>query len=242
MKKKLYTPKPKTQNDICVNCGFKITRHSVFHSVMSGGFDNPDDGAWTAVSFVPSRKADLISDVAVPAAQALISSSVTAIPAICVAYYARWEWYGPAAVATVTVVVQWFSALKRSEQERGSTEEFSYYPSSADDEEKGSSARPAAIRLDVISKPDKTTAVMKMVDLPDGVTEEKFRELCADILSGKSLARANWIGPGKTFGRDQFDALMICMETAGLIIPVPGKARRVTEAGRSAMAKMIEGG
>lgn len=239
MKKKLYTPNLKTQNDTCVNCGFKITRHSVFHSVMSGDFNNPGDGAWTAVSFVPARKADLVSDVAVPAAQALISSLVAAIPAICVAYYARWEWYAPAAVATATVVAQWFSALKRSEQERGSTEEFSYYPSSADDGKKGLADKLNTIRLEVISKPDKSTAVMKLIDLPEGITGSEFKEFCNDILVGRSLARANWIGPGKKFGRDQFDGLMSTMEDAGLVIPVPGKARRVTEAGREAIKKMV---
>ncbi len=239
MRKKLYpTNNKKTKND-CPNCGWKIERSHTFESVLAGNFSNERNGSYDAYRTTPTRAATLQADVLVPLAQSLVGATLATIPAIVVAQIARWEWYSPLAVGSVTILVQWFSIVKKLEGERSVTEQFSYQPDPENCQAQPLSNKPDGIQLEVISKDDDFKASMKIITLPRSVTAEQFVSFCRDILVGKSLARRNWEGSGKPFSRDSYDDLVAAMQTAGLVMTVQGKGKQLTKGGKRAIARMV---
>jgi hypothetical protein len=243
MRKKLYPRKTKKQNSDCPNCGFEIRAKYSFESVLAGGFSNPDNGAYDAIRKTPVRQASLEADVLVPAAQSLVGAVVTTLPAIIVAQLARWEWYSPLAIGACTILVQWFSIVKKLESERSIVEEFSYTPSEEIERPLAQGNPQEPVRLEVVSKDDNYGVAFKIVDLPQSVSGREFVGLCQGVLAGRSLARKNWVGEGKQFSRDQYDDLISAMMTAGLINAIPGKGKKLTLGGKHAIRRMIrEGG
>ncbi len=239
MIEKVYPTNRKKTKSECPNCGCEISYHSTFESVLSGKFDNPGGGAWSVNSFSPIRKADLTSDVAVPAVQALISSALSLPASSLVLVYLEYEWYFSFPLGALVMGAYWIKGVRRLELERGESREFSYEPVDAQDAAGSHGGKVDQVSLEVISKDDDFRAAMKIVDLPAGMSVSEFMEFCRDILAGKSLARKEWAGGGKQFSRDQYDDLMAAMSASGLVIQVAGRGRALTSGGRRAIARMM---
>lgn len=239
MTNKVYPTKRKKQNSECPNCGCQISYHSTFENALSGKFDNPDGGAWSVTSFLPTRKADLISDVAVPGAQALITAVLSLPLSAAAAILFEHEWYYSFSIAALVMGASWIKGIRRLELERGESKEFSYEPADSPEDIEPRSRKEKKISLEIISKDDDFKASMKIIDLPDGVSASEFVQFCRDILSGRTFARKDWVGSGMQFSRDQYDGLMSAMLDAGLIIQVAGKGKVLTPGGKRAIAMMI---
>lgn len=236
------TPKQKQQKRECPNCGWQFATNFDFEQMVAGLGPGDLNGNFTAYRSTPAHRATIEADLLVPAGQTLISALVTALPTAAIGMWFRWEWYAPLAVASITVLVQWFRYLNHQERALAILEEFSYSPGADQAQQKPSSPKPSPIRLDIFSRDDDFKAAIKIVDLPSDVSGEEFKTLCQDVLAGKSLARKNWAGPGKEFSRDQYDNLMTAMLDAGLIATVPGAGKKLTNGGRHAIRRMIRGG
>jgi len=239
MHKKLYPTNKKKQNNKCPNCGLEFHRHSTFESVLAGQFDNPGDGAWSVNSFTPTRKADFVSDVCVPAAQAFISALLVVPPISSVLRSFGYDWYLSFPLSALVLGAYWFRGVRQLEKERGVSQEFNYDPSPSETPAGLAPAKKENVQLEMISKDDDFKASMKIIDLPSGMTGAEFVQFARDILAGKPLARTDWVGDGKQFSRDIYDGLMSAMMAAGLIIPVAGKGKKLTPGGRRAISRMI---
>ena len=238
MENKLYPTKKKKTSSKCPNCGFQISIHSTFESALSGKFDNPNEGAWSANSFSPLRKADLLSDVCVPGAQAGITALLLFPVAWGAVVFIGFDWMWAFSVSAVVLAGTWIRGINRLEMERGESREFSYEPVDGLGQVEMQAGQPRPISLEVLSKDDDFKASMKIVDLPSGVTATKFVEFSRSILAGKSLARRDWVGQGKEFSRDQYDGLMSAMAACGLVISVAGKGKMLTVGGKRALSRM----
>lgn len=239
MRKKLYPKKQNHTSRVCRSCGLDVYKSSTFEAVIDAARSDGFQGGFTAYRTTPVRSLELVADVAVPAAQALITSVVTTIPAIAVAMIFRWEYYTPAAVGAVSIMVSWFKALSDAKEGASVVEQYTWEDDRVGESEIAGRPEEAPIRLEVVSRDDDYKASMRIVDLPADVDGAQFVSFCKDILSGKSLARASWVGSGKEFSRDTYDGLMLSMEQAGLIMSIPGKGRKITNGGRRAMEQMM---
>jgi hypothetical protein len=140
-------------------------------------------------------------------------------------------------------MVQWFSIIKKLENERSLIEEFSYNPNEEIERPLHQGNPQEPIKLEVVSKENNYGAALKIVDLPASVTGHEFVEFCQGILGGRSIARENWAGEGKLFSRDRYDGLISAMLTAGIISKIPGRGKKLTLGGKHAIRRMIrEGG
>lgn len=239
MSENFNTNTPNLQKNSCSNCGWEIRAGSTFEQVLSGNFDNPLGGDWTATRITPMRAGQLEADVLVPALQSLIWSVATALPACCVAMAFRWRWEAPAVVAATSVLVSWIASMKRVSLAASKVEEFSYI---ARDELTGtkSDVHPdQTIRLEVFDRGDGKTAALKIVDLPAGVEPLQFREFCQDVLAGKSMARENWAGSGKVFSRGKYDQLIKALRESGIVRSTKGVGTHLTVGGKHAIRRMI---
>lgn len=239
MQKKLYPHKPKKSNNSCPSCGFHISYGHTFEQVLSGKFQNDQNGGYTAYRSTPQRTSTMESDVLVPLAQSAVWSILAALPTIPIAFWLRYEWYFPVVIASASLLASWVSAMRKSESSLSLVEEFSYTPNDTDALPVCSSRARKNIQLEIKDKSENYGASLKIVDLPESISDVVFHEFCGDILAGKSLARKDWVGDGKTFSRDQYDELIVAMAGSGLICSVPGKGKKLTAGGKGAIRAMI---
>lgn len=239
MQEKLYPQIPKKSNGNCPTCGFHISHSSAFDNVLAGQFDNVREGSYVATRVTPVRASTFQSDVAVPAAQSLIWSIVVALPAIPVSYALRYEWYFPLVVSSISMLVSWISAMRRSDKSQSKIEEFAYHTGERQTGKMLSKSSGAGIRLEVTDRSSGSGVAVKIAHLPAGVSTEHFAELCRQVLAGASLARSNWAGSGKLFSRDVYDELMREMISAGLILSIQGKGKTLTTGGKHAIERML---
>lgn len=232
----------KQQNNKCPHCGWQFASNFNFEQMIAGLAPGDVNGDFTAYRSTPTRTATIEADLLVPAGQALISALVTALPTAAIGMWFRWQWYAPLAVASITILVQWFRYLNHQERGQAMLEEFSYSPGPPKPSPNARQGNPTPIRLDIYSRDDDHRAAIKIVDLPSNVSGEDFKVLCQDVLAGKSLARSNWAGSGKLLSRDEYDGLMSAMTDAGLIVTWPGAGKRLTNGGRHAIRRMIREG
>ena len=123
---KLYPKKRKTSNSKCPQCGCEINIHSSFESALSGQFDNPNEGSWSYTSFSPVRKADLLTDVCVPGAQAIITSLLLFPLACGSVVFFGYDWNYAFPISAIVMMGAWIKGVNRLEMERGENRQFSY--------------------------------------------------------------------------------------------------------------------
>lgn len=63
------------------------------------------------------------------------------------------------------------------------------------------------------------------------VDVERFNDYARAAVRGDSLAIAQWVGSGKPFSRNEYDALLALLRRADCVVNVPGKGNRLTSAG-----------
>lgn len=240
MHEKSYHKKQKSQNNNCPQCGFHISYSHSFESILAGNFDNERDGSYTATRVTPLRAGTIEADVLVPAAQSLIWSVVVSLPAIPVAFWMRYEWYFPVAVGSVSMLVSWVSAMKRSDNSQAKVEEFQYTSNGELSEKHLDGPPPPGISLTVIDKTQKNNNSWKIVDLPKTVTQEKADEFLTGIALGKSVSRSEWTPERKHFTRDQYDEICASLLAGNIIIDIPGKGKRLTEVGKAALVGYVD--
>lgn len=242
MQKKLYNiPQGKTKSD-CPNCGFHITRSHTFESVLSGEFSNPKNGSFSATRITPIRAASMEADVFVPAAQSLAWAVATALPSIAVSMWLRWEWSAPLFIGATTILVAWITAMTRSNSGLVKTEEFTYDASGEMDQGPGARAAGDGIKMELIHTTSGIRSRMQLMELSKSISEKAFGEFLKDILSGRSLARRNWVGDGKPFGRDAFDDMISKLIDGGIVLSAGNAGKTLTNAGRHMIAGLVRDG
>lgn len=239
MTTKLYPTNRKKQNNDCPSCGFHISYSSTFESVLAGDFSNDRDGSYTATRITPVRSSTVEADVIVPIAQSAIWSLVAILPSIPVMFWLRYEWYFPFAIGSLSLLASWASSMKRSEAMQSKVEEFSYSPDGQDATDKLERKNKQGIEMTIANRTESNSASWKIIELPSGITQEKFDEFCKGIVLGKSMARKEWTPIKRHFSRDQYDDVIEAMETANLVIKRQGEGAYVSPNGKRAIAAYV---
>ncbi len=230
----------KQQKNNCPHCGWETTRGFSFEQILAGTLPENVRGDFTAFRSTPTRNATTEASLLVPIGQTLATAIAVALPSFVLASWLKWEWEVPFVVGTVTILVQWIRCLNSHERTLAVIEEFSYSPALDGVGEKSTSLDLEAIRMEVTSEKSDHLLQMKIVELPAGVSSLDFANFCEDILSGKSLARREWVGNGKQFSRDTYDDLIDAMLVAGLVRSIPGKGKGLTLGGRRAITRLLQ--
>lgn len=77
---------------------------------------------------------------------------------------------------------------------------------------------PRPVALEVTHRNEAGTfGQMFRFDLPSGVTEDDFKEFARGVTTGRGLAESGWIGSGKPFSRQSYNALLAALEQAGIV-------------------------
>lgn len=235
-----YTSPPaKKQKDKCPQCGWQISRGFNFEQILAGSLPENVNGDFNAFRSTPARTATIEADLLVPIGQVMVTAIVTALPSFALVSWLEWDWKITFVTGSVAILITWIRSLNLHEKTLSVIEEFSYSSSGGSDGPRLRSQDRDAVKLEVVSSKRRSGMQMKIVDLPRGISRHQFAEFCQDILSGKSLARRDWVGSGKQFSRDEYDDLVIAMLEAGLIARVPGKGKSLTVGGRHALQCMI---
>lgn len=240
MQKKLYHPKHKKSNSGCSQCGFHISYHHTFESVLAGEFENDLNGAYTAFRSTPSRASTIESDVLVPLAQSLVWSVVSILPAIPISYWLRYEWYFPFAVGSVSLLISWLSSQKKAESSLSVVEEFSYSPNGESSGKALGGEPQGGIKLDVTDRSERDVIRIQFVALPPSIEVEKFNEFCKGVVLGKPLSRKEWTPERVLFSRDQYDQLVGELMSSGVVLSVDGKGKVLSRGGKRALARYVK--
>ena len=173
----------------------------------------------------PARPASFESDVVVPFLQAVVTGSASLIVTIPTAIFFEAPWWASLVMSGSVVAITWGGLLGDHRKLMWHTEIVDNKPL------KPTSTK--RIELEVKHSKGSGRPDLQFVGLPDSVTDEMFYDWCKGVtIGGKSPARSHWVGSGKPFGRDQYDAYLSALETAGIVYLVPGKGRRLTPGGR----------
>ena len=242
MTKKLYPQIKKQAIKNCPSCGVSIHQKYTFESVLTGDFVNYHDGDYEAIRETPTRAYSLEADLLVPAGQVVFTCLVAAFPAGVAALYLQWGWYPVSAIVSVVASLAWSSVLSDVRARSVITETFSYQGDAREKTVHEFEQRNRGIRMDVVHTTSNIASRMQLLELPERVTEQQFREYLRDIVAGKSLARKNWTGEGKQFSRDVYDKIVECLVTAGMVHVLENRERRITNAGRHCINGMIKRG
>ncbi len=239
MHKQLYSQKRLKSNSNCPECGFHISYHRSFETVLAGDFENEDNGGYTAFRSTPLRQSTLESDFLVPIAQSLVWAIVSVLPAIPVAMWLRYEWYFTFAVGTMSLLASWYRSMKRSEASLCTVEEFTYTPSEGLPSPDPGCLEKSHLKLDITDRSNPSQANIKFIDLPPSVSEKKFLEFCRGVVSGKSISRKLWTPERILFSRDQYDVLVSKLSECGIIGGREGGGKTLTAGGRRAVARYV---
>jgi len=242
MRQDYTSPPTKKQKNNCPHCGWETTRGFHFEQILAGTLPENVNGDFTAFRSTPSRAATIEADLLVPIGQTLVTAIVVSLPSFPLALWLEWEWYIPFAIGTFVLSVQWIRCLNSHERTLSVIEEFSYSPDGDSSENRSLATSRDVVQLEVISGENKERFQMKIIDLPSGITRQKFRDFCEDIVLGKPLARRDWVGSGKQFSRDAYDDLMSAMLAAGLVQNIPGKGKILTLGGKHAIKRLVQNG
>ena len=242
MQKQFYPKQTKQTNHKCSQCGWGISYSHTFEDMLSGQFRNEKNGSFTATRTTPVRAAGMIPDVAVPAAQSLIWAVVVGLPSVSVSVWMRWEWSAPLFVAACSILASWIASMRRSEFSLVKTEEFSYTASEFSGGEVVAQKSEKPLRMEVVHEISGVRSRMQLLEISDGVGEEKFGSFLKDILAGKSIARKRWVGDGKPFSRDQYDEIIAALLSASIIGPASSGGKKLTRAGTASILHMVREG
>lgn len=235
-----YNPtRHKQTNNECPHCGWEITGTHTFEQVLSGQFDNVNNGDFNAVRITPLRPSNLQSDVLVPAAQSLIWSLCTLLPSTILAMWLRWEWYAPLFVGATTILASWISAMKKSDLSLSKTEEFSYSANEFDARKITPDGETDGIELEIIHRGGGIIGRMQRMNLPSSVSVVDFIEFSKSAIGGKSLARREWAGKGKIFSRDGYDQLIAVLMNGGIIKDNPSGGKQLSMSGKHSLTAML---
>ncbi len=242
MHNEFYPKQHQKSNNECPTCGFEIASSQAFEQVLSGQFDNHKNGDFVATRGTPVRVSNMMSDVAVPAAQSLIWATVVMLPAVSISMAMRWEWSAPLFVGASTVLVSWISAMARSEKSLVKIEEFSYSASEISSKKVAASHNEKPFKMEVLHNYNGIKSTLQLLELPDTITNEMLGEYLRDILAGKSLARRNWTGQGKEFSRDSYDILTDKLLQAKIIISSANGKKILSNGGKHAVKALVREG
>lgn len=238
-----YNPKrPGKANSKCPHCGWRVASSFNFEQLLANGIPDGIEGDISAYRSTPVRGPTIEADLLVPAGQALMSAVATMLPTTIIALWARWEWYAPILVGSATVLLQWFRFLNDQSRSTSIIEEFSYSSDRDHIEEKPTAKNQPGLRMEVIHETSGIRNRMQLLDLPARLGEAEFAEFLRDISAGKSLARKNWVGDGKPFGRDVYDDMMDKLLSASIVSRMGNSGTKLTNGGRHAINAMIREG
>jgi hypothetical protein len=184
----------------------------------------------------PARPASVESDVVVPLLQASATGVAVAVLSIPFTIWMRWPWWLPLAIGAGTTTVVWLVLLGAHRKLLWAIETVSNAV-----EEIRAAPEPITVQM---RYHDDTEALrqIRRFDLPEGVTLRMLHDWARAVTSGvRTPARSSWVGRGRPFSRDQYDAFCEAMEQAG-ILSRTGQGRQLSNGGRHSLERWAAGG
>jgi hypothetical protein len=202
----------------------------------SGPVGNDFSGPVEASRTAPARAARVESDFTVPALQSLATGVVIALPVAGLSIWLKWPWYSFLVAGGGVIAIAWLNLL-------GAHRKLLWVVETVTNLVEGDPAPPApqpAVSLEIKHEEAGRIGRMQFVDLPQNVTHDQLVDWAGSVAAGaKTPARSNWVGPGKSFSRDTYDAFTKSMVEAGILAAVPGKGNRLTTGGRHALKSLL---
>lgn len=177
------------------------------------------NGSFEASRVVPVRPQNLESDFLTPLFQALGTGAFVTIGAGLFAWSTPGlTWVFGIGCGVTAAAIHWTVAIVHNPANLQTVETIIRSDLNGDGAiGEPPPARPVALEITHRNEGG-TFNRMFRCDLPIGVTETDFREFAMGVIEeGRGLAESGWIGSGKPFSRQSYNALLTALEQAGII-------------------------
>jgi len=176
---------------------------------------------------IPIRAPEVGGDVLVPLLRAVISGAMLAALSGVAALVIGWPWWVPVGVAGMFSVAVWFSC--------GLSDKLlwaSEIVTGKDLDQDGRIGQPATVRVEVS---DLDQRQLRFMELPG--TPEALQQLAHGVLTGKTLAEAEWTGKGRPYSRNEFRDMRAQLLERGIVTwrndEAPSQGVELTRVGRA---------
>lgn len=197
----------------------------------------------TAIRQTPVRGQNLEADLATPFLQAIATGLFVSILGLYLAWVRQGVlWHHGLIAGVVAAGIYWLLTLSWNRKLLWLVEEI--IQSDVDgDGQAGQPAQKPVITFEVVDRAGGFNA--RLFDLPEGVTEADLIDFASGVLvEHRGLAEISWTGRGRPFSKPKYKELLDVLGRAGLVAWVDDKnhaqGRKLTWAGRHALAKLIE--